>query len=406
MDFTLDPNGKGVTGGRFGKIWLEDAEPTIKILDNGDVRFRYYAPEAKKVEVAGCGGYFSDEKVAMTKGEDGWWSCVISGIKPGFHNHKYWVDGNLMVNPDAPVGYGWFYPINVFDLPGEEDGFWMLKDVPHGDVRMEYYKSSATGRTKLAWVYTPAGYDESDKRYPVLYIQHGVGENEMGWVWQGHINMIADNLIAEGKMEEMIIVMNCGYAFVEGENPVFLPGDFSKELTEDCIPHIDAEYRTIADRKHRAMAGLSLGSSQAFFIANEHKDLFANLGVFSGGFPIKNQFGYWDYTDYYNDPEQVNRNEGRLGTFSPVTYLDRSDITVIRPMVLCREKEIIKAAESVKIPVIESGCPVNGKTERASMRDIMDKEMPWLGEDPCLKTFEAIQRSRLFGYASISRDNE
>lgn len=100
------------------------------------------------------------------------------------------------------------------------------------------------------------------------------------------------------------------------------------------------------------------------------------------------------------------RNEGRLGTFSPVTYLDRSDITVIRPMVLCREKEIIKAAESVKIPVIESGCPVNGKTERASMRDIMDKEMHWLGEDPCLKTFEAIQRSRLFGYASIRRDNE
>ncbi|MBR5065040.1 MAG: hypothetical protein IKX09_02200 [Oscillospiraceae bacterium] len=308
MDFTLDPNGKGVSGGRFGKVWLEDAEPTIKILDNGDVRFRYYAPEAQKVEVAGCGGYFSDEKVAMTKGEDGWWSCVISGIKPGFHNHKYWVDGNLMVNPDAPVGYGWFYPINVFDLPGEEDGFWMLKDVPHGDVRMEYYKSSATGRTKLAWVYTPAGYDESDKRYPVLYIQHGVGENEMGWVWQGHINMIADNLIAEGKMEEMIIVMNCGYAFVEGENPVFLPGDFSKELTEDCIPHIDAEYRTIADRKHRAMAGLSLGSSQAFFIANEHRDLFANLGVFSGGFPIVNTFGYWDYTDYYNDPEQVNKD--------------------------------------------------------------------------------------------------
>ena len=308
MDFTLDPNGKGVSGGRVGQVWLEDAEPTIKILDNGDVRFRYYAPEAQKVEVAGCGGYFSDEKVAMTKGEDGWWSCVISGIKPGFHNHKYWVDGNLMVNPDAPVGYGWFYPINVFDLPGEEDGFWMLKDVPHGDVRMEYYKSSATGRTKLAWVYTPAGYDESDKRYPVLYIQHGVGENEMGWVWQGHINMIADNLIAEGKMEEMIIVMNCGYAFVEGENPVFLPGDFSKELTEDCIPYIDAEYRTIADRKHRAMAGLSLGSSQAFFIANEHRDLFANLGVFSGGFPIVNTFGYWDYTDYYNDPEQVNKD--------------------------------------------------------------------------------------------------
>ena len=307
MDFTLDPNGKGIPG-RMGKIWLEDAEPAIKILDNGDVRFRYYAPEAHRVEVAGCGGYFSDEKVPMEKGEDGWWSCVVSGIKPGFHNHKYWVDGNLMVNPDAPIGYGWFYPINIFDLPGEEDGFWMLRDVPHGDVRMEYYKSSVTRRTKLCWVYTPAGYDDSDKRYPVMYIQHGVGENEMGWVWQGHLNVIADNLIADGLCEEMIIVMNCGYAFVPGEDTVFLPGDFSKELTEDCIPHIDEVYRTIPDRKHRAMAGLSLGSAQAFYIANEHKDLFANVGVFSGGFPIENRFGLWDYSEYYNDAEAVNRD--------------------------------------------------------------------------------------------------
>jgi len=288
----------------MSKAKIQDAEPAIKILDNGDVRFRYYAPNAKKVEVAGCGGYFSDEKQAMTKGEDGWWSVVVSGIKPGFHNHKYWVDGNLMVNPDAPVGYGWFYPINVFDLPGEEDTFWMLRDVPHGDVRMEYYKSSVTGRTKCAWVYCPPGYDDSDKRYPVMYIQHGVGENEMGWVWQGHINTIMDNLLADGKATETIIVMNCGYAFVEGVNPTFFPGDFDKELTEDCIPHIDANYRTIADRKHRAMAGLSLGSAQAFAIALKHRDLFANLGVFSGGFPIvRNEY---DYTDYFNDPDQVN----------------------------------------------------------------------------------------------------
>jgi len=303
LDFRPDANTESVIE-TMSKAKVKDAEPAIKILDNGDVRFRYYAPNAQKVEVAGCGGYFSDEKQAMTKGEDGWWSVVVSGIKPGFHNHKYWVDGNLMVNPDAPVGYGWFYPINVFDLPGEEDEFWMLRDVPHGDVRMEYYKSSVTGRTKCAWVYCPPGYDDSDKRYPVMYIQHGVGENEIGWVWQGHINTIMDNLLAAGKATEMIIVMNCGYAFIDGESPTFFPGDFDKELTEDCIPHIDANYRTIADRKHRAMAGLSLGSTQAFAIALKHRDLFANLGVFSGGFPIvRNEY---DYTDYFNDPEQVN----------------------------------------------------------------------------------------------------
>lgn len=304
LNFKLDANTKGVSPGTMDNAKVVDAIPAIKIEDNGDVTFRYYAPEAKSVEVAGCGGYFSDERNAMVKGEDGWWSVTVSGIKPGFHNHKYWVDGNLMVNPDAPVGYGWFYPINVFDLPGEEDDFWMMKDVPHGDVRMELYKSSVTGRMKCAWVYCPPGYDESDKRYPVMYIQHGVGENEMGWVWQGHLNMIADNMIAEGKASEMIIVMNCGYAFEPGKEYTFFPGDFDKELTEDCIPHIDAHYRTLTDRKHRAMAGLSLGSAQAFAIAMKHRDLFANLGVFSGGFPIvRNEY---DYTDYFNDPEKFN----------------------------------------------------------------------------------------------------
>lgn len=305
MNFKMDPYDKDMDK-KIRDIRLVDAEPAIKILDNGDVRFRYYAPNAKKVEVAGCGGYFSDERQEMTKGEDGWWSVTVSGIKPGFHNHKYWVDGNLMVNPDAQIGYGWFYPINVFDLPGEEDGFWMMKDVPHGDVRMELYHSSVTGREKCAWVYTPAGYDDTDKRYPVLYIQHGVGEDEMGWVWQGHINLIADNLIAEGKMEEMIIVMNCGYAFKDGELPTFYPGDFDSELTNNCVPHIDAAFRTLSDRKNRAIAGLSLGSSQAFFTAMHHHVLFASLGVFSGGFPITR--AEYDFTDYFNDPEQVNKD--------------------------------------------------------------------------------------------------
>lgn len=300
-----DANSKPVNEDRNAAT-VVDNEPAIKILPNGDVRFRYYAPNAQKVEVAGCGGYFSEEKRTMTRGEDGWWSVVVSGIRPGFHNHKYWVDGNLTVNPDAPIGYGWFYPINIFDLPGEEDDFWMLKDVPHGDVRMEYYRSGVTGRMKCAWVYCPPGYDESDKRYPVLYIQHGVGENETGWVWQGHLNLIADNLIAEGKAAEQIIVMNCGYAFVDGVNPTFFPGDFDTELTVDCIPHIDEAFRTIPDRKHRAIAGLSLGSSQAFAICMKHRDLFANLGVFSGGFPIvRNEY---DYSDYFSDPAQVNRD--------------------------------------------------------------------------------------------------
>ena len=124
------------------------------MLVSGDIRFRFYAPEAKTVEVAGLGGGFSRDRRPMTKGPDGWWTATVSGIQPGFHYHEYFVDGNRLVNPDGLCGYGCFYAINYFDLPSDEDDFWMLKDVPHGDVRMEYYKSSVNGRIKCAWVYT------------------------------------------------------------------------------------------------------------------------------------------------------------------------------------------------------------------------------------------------------------
>ncbi len=287
-------------------IEIEPIEPGVKVLENGDVRFRFFAPEAKTVEVAGIGGGFTKERRAMAKGADGWWTAVVSGILPGFHYHEYFVDGNRMVSPDAQCGYGCFYGINFFDLPSDEDEFWMLKDVPHGDVRMEYYKSSVNGRTKCAWVYAPPGYDAETEQYPVLYIQHGVGENETGWVWQGRLNLIADNLIAEGKCGKLIIVMNAGYAFKPGEDPVFFPGDFDSELVNDCIPFIDGKYRTIADKCHRAIAGLSLGSAQAFYIAMKHRDLFGSVGVFSGGFPLKR--AEYDYTEYFNDAETVNND--------------------------------------------------------------------------------------------------
>lgn len=283
---------------------IRDVEPIIQVQENGDVCFRFYAPEARTVEVTGLGGRFPRERHAMTRDEDGWWRVTVSGIQPGFHYHEYYVDGNRLVNPDANCGYGCFYPINYFDLPGAQDGYWMLKNVPHGDIRMEYYRSSVNGRVKCCWVYTPPGYDESTDRYPVLYIQHGVGENEMGWIWQGKLNLIADNLLADGKCQPCLIVMNAGYAFREGEDPVFFPGDFDTELSQDCIPFIDSKYRTRTDKHSRAIAGLSLGSTQAFAIGMNHRDLFGSMGVFSGGFPMVRT--EYDYRDYFNDAEQVN----------------------------------------------------------------------------------------------------
>lgn len=289
----------------YQAIRYVDRKPGVDVHGNGRVTFHFYAPEASSVEVAGIGGGMGNKRHPMEKDADGFWSVTLTDIPAGFHYHEYYVDNNRCTNPDVPLGYGCFYPINYFEMPDADSDFYYLKDVPHGDVRMELYASPVTGHTKACWVYTPHGYEENPAaQYPVLYIQHGVGENETGWIWQGKLNLIADNLAAEGKCRDMIIVMNSGYAFVEGEDPVFFPGDFDRELTEGCIPFIENKYRILPGRDNRAIAGLSLGSTQAFSIGMKHRELFSWIGVFSGGLPITRP--EYDYTDFFADPAAID----------------------------------------------------------------------------------------------------
>ena len=307
----FDPlNKKAVFEEKDGEmnIYYVDEKPGVKIRENGDVEFNYYAPGAKSVKVKGLGGSMP-QTYDMEPVVDGYWQAVADDIPPGFHYHVYFVDGVQTTNILAPYGYGNFYSINFFEKPDEDSEFFLLQNVPHGDIRMELYKSSVTGRTKAAWVYTPPGYDANvAKRYPVLYIQHGVGENESGWIWQGKLNYIADNLLAEGKMKEMIVVMNTGYAFVPGGRYMFFPGDFDSELVNDCIPFIDGKCRTLADRENRAVAGLSLGSSQAYYSGITHMDdTFSAIGIFSGGADPKGMFGSYDLSYAFEDPDKFNR---------------------------------------------------------------------------------------------------
>lgn len=281
-----------------------DCEPAVRILAPGQARFTFYAPQAGTVEVAGIGGGMGAEHHAMHKIDGGFWQADVAGIPEGFHYHEYFVDGSRCVNPNAPLGYGCFYPINFFEMPGADSGFYYPQPVPHGDVRRELYRSPVTGREKCCWVYTPPEYDASAEAYPILYIQHGVGENETGWIWQGKLNFILDNLLAAGKCRKMIVVMNTGYAFLPGEQPQFFPGDFDTELTAGCIPFIEAKYRVLPGKENRAMAGLSLGSTQAFAIALRHPELFAWLGVFSGGVPITRP--EYDYSVLFAHPRTLD----------------------------------------------------------------------------------------------------
>ncbi|MCI8350232.1 MAG: enterochelin esterase [Oscillospiraceae bacterium] len=264
------------------KMCYVEERPGVQVHENGDVEFCFYAPKATTVQVAGLSGSLSRDKIDLEPEGNGYFSKRVPGISHGFHYHEWFVDGVKTTNPQGQFCYGCFKSINFFDVPEGEDDFWLMKDVPHGDVRVEQYVSGVNGRTKTAYVYTPPGYQETGREYPVLYLQHGVGEDETGWIWNGRANFILDNLIAEGKCQPMIVVMNSGYAFRPGEDPTFYPGDFDSELVNDCIPFLEKNFRVLKNREGRAVAGLSLGSAQASLSAAKHPDVFGYLGVFSG----------------------------------------------------------------------------------------------------------------------------
>lgn len=254
---------------------------SVTVNGDGSAAFYMYAPKAKCVWVAGLGGYFTDERIDLQPDGQGGFLATVSDFPRGMHYYFWYVDGVRICNPDAGISYGCFAAVNTFEVPEENVDFYFAKEVLHGTVSICKYISGANGHLKECYVYTPYGYEEGTQRYPVLYLQHGVGENETGWIWQGKLNFIMDNLIAEGSCERMIVVMCSGYAFRNGEKPVFYPGDFDRELMQDVVPYIEQNFRVKKGKNYRAMAGLSLGSAQTTDIVAQHMDLFSAAGVFS-----------------------------------------------------------------------------------------------------------------------------
>ena len=328
-----------------------------QVNSQGYARFRINAPNAQSISVS-LGG------LRLTKGDDGVWSGTTPrALDPGFHYYHLTIDGATVDDPGTNCFYGSSRLESGIEVPAPDEDFYAEKNVPHGEIRSKYYYVEATGEKRHAYIYTPPGYDkDTNTRYPVLYLQHGMGEDRTAWSTQGRAGFILDNLIAEGKAKPMIIVMEDGGiaggmggfggggrgrgAGTRGargagaaninlnsvQNPgngVFaqvdtatganngrgrgmaggnagrgsmrggfgggrgggfgggLGGAFVQAIITEVIPMVDANYRTIADREHRAMAGLSLGGTQTYQITNNNLNIFANIGVFSApfGFP-------------------------------------------------------------------------------------------------------------------------
>ena len=215
---------------------------------------------------------------------------------PGFHYYNIVIDGAVVSDPGSETFFGTGRQCSAIEVPEAGADYYENKAVPHGEIRERWYFSKTTQDHRRIFVYMPPDYDTNrEQRYPVLYLQHGSGEDERGWPIQGRVSQIMDNLIAEGKTRPMLIVMGNGYARRPDEpvgivrsgpgarlDPKQIFGALDDVIVKDLIPMIDATYRTLPDREHRAMAGLSMGGMQTFLIGLNHMDLFASLGGFSG----------------------------------------------------------------------------------------------------------------------------
>jgi enterochelin esterase-like enzyme len=257
------------------------------------VTFRVNAPLAQKVQVKPGGDGLGKAPFDLVRDDQGVWTVTTPPAAPGFHYYFLLVDGFQCNDPGSQTYFGWNTETSGVEVPDRVD-FYEAKEVPHGEVRARWYWSRTTGQWRRAQVYTPADYDTSrSKRYPVLYLQHGSGENETSWVKQGRVSFILDNLIAAKRAAPMIVVMENGMvASKPGAAPVEAAGAgrggsrngaFEEVVMNDLIPMIDGAYRTVANREQRAIAGLSMGAGQAMQIGLSHLDKFAYIGSFSGG---------------------------------------------------------------------------------------------------------------------------
>jgi enterochelin esterase family protein len=306
------PQAPGRGGGRGG--------PQIVSPEVGadrTVTFRFRAPNAREVTLI---GELDGKPHPMTKGDAGIWTVTIGPLAPDVYNYQFNADGVIAmdpVNPSVKLGFGGFPPASMVEVPGDE--FEDARPVPHGSVRMETYHSKSLGVPRTAWIYTPPGYDRGSTRYPVLYLLHGAGNIDSSWMLTGRANYILDNLIADGKAKPMIIVTPFGYARmgvgtgperpVAGAAAPAAPGGglgggaVGKDIIEDLIPFVDANFRTLKNPDNRAIGGLSMGGGQTAAISFANPKLFRYVAIMSAGSNNAEQ----NYPEFFKDAAAVNK---------------------------------------------------------------------------------------------------
>jgi enterochelin esterase family protein len=275
-------------GGPLG--FAQQAEPAPSNLDGQaypkiDAQrrafFRIEAPDVNTLQVD------LGKRYDMVKDDQGVWAVTTEPLNPGFHYYQLVINGVRVSDPASESFYGTARVSSAIEVPEAGVDFYTLRDVPHGDIRSKRYFSKVTNAWRRLNIYTPPGYDtDTHKKYPVLYLQHGGGEDETGWAVQGRTDIILDNLIDKGKAQPMLVVMANGNVRSPGRTRGYSREGMvgiGNELIQNIVPFIEKNYRVFPDAEHRALAGLSMGGGQAFYVGLQHPEVFATIGVFSSG---------------------------------------------------------------------------------------------------------------------------
>jgi enterochelin esterase-like enzyme len=275
-----------------------------QIQPDGRAVFRIKASEAHKIQLDLV------KKYDMVKDNEGMWEATTDSLSEGFHYYSLIIDGVAVCDPASETFYGMGRKASGFEVPFKGDGYYEVRNVPHGDIRIKRYYSNTTNSWRQFYLYTPPGYDENiNEKYPVLYILHGGGEDQRGWATQGKTDLIIDNLIADKKAVPMLVVM------VDGNMPLQAFGEevlkvFESEIKQSVIPFIEKNYRVRNESKYRALAGLSMGGIQTLYVGINNTDIFSYLGVFSSGWiqPMQNNTANAQYEFMKNNAGLINSN--------------------------------------------------------------------------------------------------
>lgn len=263
----------------FDRVLPWENQVEVLVKEGGRYFLQICAPEAGSVAFV-----LGDRKEMCTRAENGIWRLEYKD-RVGMQYVELLIDDVPVLTPLLPIAHGYGRPYNYVELETADDDFYRIKDVPHGSVRREYFFSETTGEWESCMVYTPYCYEErTEEEFPVLYLQHGRGENEVSWTSSGKVNFILDNLIAEKKAVPMVVVMSSGMVQTVSEDGKRIVDYLllEKQMLSDIIPYIETKFRVGKSREQRAMAGLSMGSQQTSIIGFKHPEYFSALGIFSG----------------------------------------------------------------------------------------------------------------------------